>query len=196
MIIGLTGGIGSGKSTVARGLRAMGYMVYDTDYEAKRLITEDMHVRQEIEDLLGKDVYKDGVYQTKLVAQRVFSDPALLSQLNKIVHPAVKADILRWQAAHDKEGKQLLFVECAILYQAGFDKLCDHVVAITAPEEIRIQRTMVRDHTSMDKVLARMRAQDTSNALQHAELVVNNDGKTEIMTICLQIQDFFRNFAG
>ena len=196
MIIGITGGIGSGKSTVARGLRAMGYMVYDTDYEAKRLITEDMHVRQEIEDLLGKDVYKDGVYQTKLVAQRVFSDPALLSQLNKIVHPAVKADILRWQAAHDKEGKQLLFVECAILYQAGFDKLCDHVVAITAPEDIRIQRTMVRDHTSMDKVLARMRAQDTSNALQHAELVVNNDGKTEIMTICLQIQDFFRNFAG
>ena len=196
MIIGITGGIGSGKSTVARGLRAMGYMVYDTDYEAKRLITEDMHVRQEIEDLLGKDVYKDGVYQTKLVAQRVFSDPALLSQLNKIVHPAVKADILRWQAVHDKEGKQLLFVECAILYQAGFDKLCDHVVAITAPEEIRIQRTMVRDHTSMDKVLARMRAQDTSNALQHAELVVNNDGKTEIMTICLQIQDFFRNFAG
>ena len=196
MIIGITGGIGSGKSTVARGLRAMGYMVYDTDYEAKRLITEEMHVRQEIEDLLGKDVYKDGVYQTKLVAQRVFSDPALLSQLNKIVHPAVKADILRWQAAHDKEGKQLLFVECAILYQAGFDKLCDHVVAITAPEEIRIQRTMVRDHTSMDKVLARMRAQDTSNALQHAELVVNNDGKTEIMTICLQIQDFFRNFAG
>ena len=196
MIIGITGGIGSGKSTVARGLRAMGYMVYDTDYEAKRLITEDMHVRQEIEDLLGKDVYKDGVYQTKLVAQRVFSDPALLSQLNKIVHPAVKADILRWQAAHDKEGKQLLFVECAILYQAGFDKLCDHVVAITAPQEIRIQRPMVRDHTSMDKVLARMRAQDTSNALQHAELVVNNDGKTEIMTICLQIQDFFRNFAG
>lgn len=196
MIIGLTGGIGSGKSTVARGLRAMGYMVYDTDYEAKRLITEDMHVRQEIEDLLGKDVYKDGVYQTKLVAQRVFSDPALLSQLNKIVHPAVKADILRWQAAHDKEGKQLLFVECAILYQAGFDKLCNHVVAITAPEEIRIQRTMIRDHTSMDKVLARMRVQNTENALQHAELVVNNDGKTEIMTICLQIQDFFRNFAG
>ena len=196
MIIGITGGIGSGKSTVARGLRAMGYMVYDTDYEAKRLITEDMHVRQEIEDLLGKDVYKDGVYQTKLVAQRVFSDPALLSQLNKIVHPAVKADILRWQAAHDKEGKQLLFVECAILYQAGFDKLCNHVVAITAPEEIRIQRTMIRDHTSMDKVLARMRVQNTENALQHAELVVNNDGKTEIMTICLQIQDFFRNFAG
>ena len=125
-----------------------------------------MHVRQEIEDLLGKDVYKDGVYQTKLVAQRVFSDPALLSQLNKIVHPAVKADILRWQAAHDKEDKQLLFVECAILYQAGFDKLCDHVVAITAPEEIRIQRTMVRDHTSMDKVLARMRVQNTENALQ------------------------------
>lgn len=196
MIIGLTGGIGSGKSTIARGLRAMGYMVYDTDSEAKRLIVEDRHVRQEIEDLLGKDVYEDGVYQTSVVARRVFTDMHLLRQLNAIVHPAVKADILRWQAAHDKEGKQLLFVECAILYQAGFHTLCDKVVAITAPEEIRIQRTIARDHTSAERVRARMRAQDADKDMARADLVVNNDGKTEIMTICLQIQDFFRNFAG
>lgn len=196
MIIGLTGGIGSGKSTIARGLRAMGYMVYDTDCEAKRLIVEDMHLRQQIEDLLGKDVYENGVYQTSVVARRVFTDMKLLSQLNAIVHPAVKADIQRWKTRHEKHSEQLLFIECAILYQAGFNTLCDKIVAITAPEEIRIQRTIARDHTSAERVRARMRAQDAEKDIARADLVVNNDGKTEIMTICLQIQDFFRNFAG
>ena len=96
MIIGITGGIGSGKSTIAKQLRAMGYAVYDTDSEAKRLIVEDAHVRQQIEQLFGSEVYKDGVYQTALVAQRVFADHSLLAQLNAIVHPAVRADIMRW----------------------------------------------------------------------------------------------------
>ena len=95
MIIGLTGGIGSGKSTIARTLREMGFAVYDTDSEAKRLIVEDVQVHEQIEQLFGKEVYKDGVYQTALVAQRVFADRSLLSQLNTIVHPAVKADITR-----------------------------------------------------------------------------------------------------
>ena len=96
MIIGITGGIGSGKSTIAKQLRAMGYAVYDTDSAAKRLIVEDAHVRQQIEQLFGNEVYKDGVYQTALVAQRVFADHSLLAQLNAIVHPAVKADIMCW----------------------------------------------------------------------------------------------------
>ena len=104
MIIGLTGGIGSGKSTIAKQLRTMGYAVYDTDSEAKRLIVEDTHVREQMEQLFGKEVYADGVYQTALVAQRAFASPpfrgesegGLLTQLNNIVHPAVRADILRW----------------------------------------------------------------------------------------------------
>ena len=96
MTIGITGGIGSGKSTIAKQLRAMGYAVYDTDSEAKRLIVEDTQVRQQIEQLFGSEVYKDGVYQTALVAQRVFADHSLLAKLNAIVHPAVKADIMCW----------------------------------------------------------------------------------------------------
>ena len=101
MIIGLTGGIDSSKSTIAKQLRAMGYAVYDTDSEAKRLIVEDAHVREQMEQLFGKEVYADGVYQTALVAQRVFTDKSLLAQLNAIVHPAVKADILRWATMQD-----------------------------------------------------------------------------------------------
>ena len=104
MLIGITGGIGSGKSTIAKQLRKMGYAVYDTDSEAKRLIVEDAAVRQQIEQLFGKEVYADGVYQTALVAQRVFTDKSLLAQLNAIVHPAVRQDILQHIASNSSNG--------------------------------------------------------------------------------------------
>lgn len=193
MIIGITGGIGSGKSTIAQGLRAMGYAVYDTDSEAKRLIVEDTHVRQQIEQLFGSEVYKDSVYQTALVAQRVFTDKALLAKLNAIVHPAVRADIERRVSGHANRKsrfgnqKNLFFIECAILYQAGFDSLCDKVVAVTAPEEIRLERVMKRDSSTIEKVRARMRAQETKNDIPRADILINNDGKTPISTLCKEI---------
>mgnify|MGYP003552085820 CR=1 FL=1 len=200
MTIGITGGIGSGKSTIAKQLRAMGYAVYDTDSEAKRLIVEDAHVRQQIEQLFGSEVYKDGVYQTALVAQRVFADHSLLAQLNAIVHPAVKADIMCWaqKINHATPCYTMLhnttpcFVECAILYQAGFDSLCDKVVAVTAPEDVRLQRVIARDHSSSDKVLARMRAQQAEEILQRADIIINNDGKTSILTLCEEILRFIQ----
>ena len=193
MIIGLTGGIGSGKSTIAQGLRAMGYMVYDTDSEAKRLIVEDAHVRQQIEQLFGSEVYKDGVYQTELVAKRVFADKSLLAQLNAIVHPAVKADIERRvsgiasRESRVENQKNLFFIECAILYQAGFDSLCGKVMAVTAPEEIRLERVMERDSCTIEKVRARMRAQEIENDIPRADILINNDGKTPISTLCKEI---------
>ena len=195
MIVGITGGIGSGKSTIAQGLRQMGYAVYDTDSEAKRLIVEDAHVRKQITALFGEEVYKDGVYQTSLVAQRVFADKGLLAQLNAIVHPAVKADILRWAQTINHSTPSyttlhhttLCFIECAILYQAGFDSLCDKVVAVTAPEEIRLERVIARDHSDINKVRARMRAQEAEKDVQRADIVVNNDGTIPILTLCEDI---------
>ena len=193
MIIGLTGGIGSGKSTIAKQLRQMGYAVYDTDSEAKRLIVEDAAVRKQMIQLFGSDVYKDGIYQTAFVAQRVFTDKSLLAQLNAIVHPAVRADILRWATMQDSPsfrkglGVGLCFVECAILYQAGFDTLCDKVVAVTAPEEVRLARVLARDHSTIDKVRARMRAQEAERDIECADIVINNDGKASIPTLCEEI---------
>lgn len=193
MIIGLTGGIGSGKSTIAQGLRQMGYAVYDTDSEAKRLIVEDENVRTQMVQLFGNEVYANGVYQTTLVAQRVFTDRSLLAQLNAIVHPAVRADILRWATMQDSPsfrkglGVGLYFVECAILYQAGFDALCDKVVAVTAPEEVRLARVLARDHSTIDKVRARMRAQEAERDIERADIVINNDGQTLIPTLCEEI---------
>ena len=198
MIIGITGGIGSGKSTIAKQLRDMGYMVYDTDSEAKRIIVEDTHVRQQIEQLFGSEVYKDGVYQTALVAQRVFADHSLLAKLNAIVHPAVKADIMnrmsRLAILNSRIGNQknLFFIECAILYQAGFDTLCDKVVAVTAPEEIRLARAVARDHSTIEKVRARIHAQEAEKDVTRADIVINNDGQTPILTLCEEILQFIQ----
>jgi dephospho-CoA kinase len=196
MIIGLTGGIGSGKSTIAKQLRLMGYEVYDTDSEAKRLIVEDAHVREQIETLLGKEVYQDDVYRTALVAQKVFADRTLLARLNSIVHPAVRQDILKKfrstsellnSSSAASEPSELFFIECAILYQAGMDQLCDKVIVVTAPEEVRLQRTIARDYSDMDKVRARMRAQNVEEDLCRADIIINNEGTTPISTLCEQI---------
>ena len=187
MIIGITGGIGSGKSVIAKQLREMGYAVYDTDSEAKRLIVEDAHVREQMIQLFGEEVYRDGVYQTAVVAQRVFADKSLLARLNTIVHPAVRTDIEDWLLENGGRDSEVCFIECAILYQAGFDSLCDKVVAVTAPEDIRLERVIARDHSTIDKVRARMRAQNAEQDLLRADIVVNNDGEIPISTLCRQI---------
>lgn len=199
MIIGITGGIGSGKSVIAKQLRKMGYSVYDTDSEAKRIIVEDATVREQMTALFGEEVYKDGVYQTSFVAQQVFADKNLLAKLNAIVHPAVKADIISKfrssgvtsepsapsEPLNNDSG--LFFIECAILFQAGFDVLCDKVVAVTAPEDIRLERVIARDHSDMNKVRARMRAQEAEKDLQRADIIINNDGQVAIRTLCEEI---------
>ena len=193
MIIGITGGIGSGKSVIARQLRKMGYSVYDTDSEAKRIIVEDATVREQITALFGEEVYQDGVYQTALVAQQVFADKNLLAKLNAIVHPAVKADIISKFRSSGvlseplKRDSSLFFIECAILFQAGFDVLCDKVVAVTAPEDIRLDRFIARDHSDMNKVRARMRAQNVEEDIRRADIIINNDGQVAIRTLCEEI---------
>lgn len=190
MIIGITGGIGSGKSVIAKQLRQMGYEVYDTDSEAKRLIVEDAYVREQITALFGPEAYKDGVYQTAFVAQQVFADKTLLARLNAIVHPAVRQDILNRFTSPPFSGESeggLLFIECAILYTAHLYELCDKVVVVTAPEEVRLARTITRDHSDIDKVRARMRAQNVEEDIRRADIVINNDGNTPIPILCEEI---------
>ena len=202
MIIGITGGIGSGKSVIAKQLRQMGYEVYDTDSEAKRIIVEDATVREQITALFGPEAYKDGVYQTAFVAQQVFnanspspianspSPNPLLARLNAIVHPAVREDILRRFTSPPFRGESeggLLFIECAILYTAHLDELCDKVVVVTAPEEVRLARTIARDHSDIDKVRARMRAQNVEEDTRRADIIINNDGNTPIPILCEEI---------
>ena len=187
-IIGLTGGIGSGKSFIARGLRERGYAVYDTDREAKRLIAEDEELKRQLIELFGPDTYApDGTYQTRYVAQRVFENRTLLERLNAFVHPAVRRDFEAWKDSLPSSFNlsPFTFLESAILYESGFDTLCDKVVAVVANEELRLRRVIGRDKTDIDKVRARMRAQLSEQELRRrADLVVMNDGNKNIEELC------------
>ena len=162
-MIGITGGIGSGKSTIAHELAQRGYTVYDCDREAKRIITEDPEVRKAIIDLLGEEAFAGGTYNTAYVAQRVFENSSLREALNAIVHPAVGKDILQ---------RQPDFIESAILFESGLNRLCDKVIVIDAPEEIRIARTLNRNYD----VRARIRAQK----IPTGDLTIHNDGHIPI----------------
>ena len=189
MIVGITGGIGSGKSTIARALAARGYAVYDCDREAKRIIAENPDVQKEIIDLLGKEAFiyhpSSIIYNTTYVAKRVFADPHLLKELNRIVHPAVKADILSSFTSHLSP----LFLESAILFESGLNLLCNRIIVIDAPEDIRIARTIARDYhgdaspANINKVRARMNAQH----IPQGDLTLLNDGHTPISELVDEI---------
>ena len=196
MIIGLTGGIGSGKSFLAQALAQRGFAIYDCDREAKRIIAENKDVQAAIKDLLGEEAFTDGRYNTAYVAQRVFAEPQLLEKLNKIVHPAVKADIFSPFTSHLSP----LFVESAILFESGLDGLCDKIVVVTAPEDVRIARTIARDYQgqatpeNINKVRARIRAQKEipagTGVSQGKLLTVVNDGSSVLSSIIDRISRF------
>ena len=195
MIVGLTGGIGSGKSYLAQELAKRGFAVYDCDREAKRIIAEDKAVQAAIIKLLGEEAFIDGKYNTAYVAQRVFTEPQLLEELNKIVHPAVKADISR-----QSSDVSLLVVESAILFESGLDELCDKIVVVTAPEETRIARTIARDYhneatpENINKVRARIRAQKeipaSTEVPQGKILTIVNDDASVLSSIIDRISGF------
>lgn len=195
MIIGITGGIGSGKSYLAQELAKRGFAVYDCDREAKRIIAQNKKVQKAIIKLLGEEAFIDGKYNTAYVAQRVFTDPQLLKALNMIVHPAVKADISR-----QSSDVSLLVVESAILFESGLDELCDKIVVVTAPEETRIARTIARDYhneatpENINKVRARIRAQKeipaSTEVPQGKILTVINDDTSVLSSIIDRISGF------
>ena len=191
-IIGLTGGIGSGKSTIAQELAKQGFVIYDCDREAKRLIAENKDVQQAIIDLLGKEAFVDGKYNTAYVAQRVFTDPHLRQQLNAIIHPAVLKDL---KDIKDIKDPKDLIVESAILCEAGLDRLCDKIIVVEAPEDIRIERVIGRDYdgdassANTNKVRARIQAQANAyDAIpQQKRLTIINDGQTPIASLVQSI---------
>lgn len=153
-IIGITGGIGGGKSTFSQYLRRLGYMVYDTDLEARILQNSNQELVSTIKREFGEDIYDaKGLNRSKL-AGIVFPNPEKLKVLNNIVHPAVKKDFLNWVKKYNNE--KFLFMECAILYEGGFDALVDRSVVVSAPESVRIERVMKRDNVSEEAVRVRI----------------------------------------
>ncbi|MDR1585427.1 MAG: dephospho-CoA kinase [Prevotellaceae bacterium] len=180
LLIGITGGIGSGKSTLSELLRKRGYFVYDADVETCRLQNKDEEIRRNITDLFGKEAYRaSGELNRPFLAQIVFNNAEKLQQLNGIVHPAVKKDFQNWVKAHS--GEEFLFQESAILFESGFYRMFDKIIAITASEDIRVERVTKRDNIAREQVMERMARQLPEKELAAlADFIVNTDnGLTE-----------------
>lgn len=158
-IIGLTGGIGSGKTMVAKYMESQGIPVYIADEEAKKLM-ESQEVIAEVSQTFGDGILSsDNLIDRKKLAQLVFNQPELLNQLNQIIHPRVKQHFNQWVQSHPKA--PFVVKEAAILFETGGDLECDKVITVTAPLETRIQRVMERDHTDRESVLQRINNQWT-----------------------------------
>lgn len=177
MIIAITGGIGSGKTTISNLLRERNYPVYDTDAAGRKLQNEDAQLRAKIIALFGEKAYTGHTLNRPFIAAQVFGNSDLLSALNAIVHPAVVTDFKRWKAGFDSQ--QLLFMECAVLFEAGFENLVDKILVVTAPEELRIERVMRRDGLTREQILSRMAHQiSEKDKISKADFVINTDGLT------------------
>jgi dephospho-CoA kinase len=174
LLIGITGGIGGGKSTLSTKLRAEGYEVYDSDKEARRLQNQHPVIRKKLIALFGDDIYNlDGLNRAAL-AKLVFGQKDLLAQLNAIVHPIVKEDFEHWIHLHSDQ--KLLFMESAILFESGFNLLVDKVIVMTASEEVRIRRVVKRDGITEEEVKARMAHQSSDELkMAKADFVIHSD---------------------
>lgn len=156
-IIGLTGGIGSGKSTVANYIASKGIPVYIADDEAKRLMESD-EIKQKIQSLFSESILnKNQTLNRKRIAELVFNNPSKLQELNAVVHPLVHQHFKNWVKEH--ENFPFVIKEVAILFETGGNKQCDKVILITAPEDLRIERACNRDNVDRETVLNRMKNQ-------------------------------------
>lgn len=155
-IIGLTGGIGCGKTTVAKMFKALNVPVYISDIESKRILSNSKIVRRRVIELLGVSSYNEVGPDRKYIASKVFNNASLLSELNNIIHPKVAVHFERWCR---KQNANYCIKEAAIIFENASYKNCHATILVTAPQDFRIQRVMKRDNTSKEQVLARMKHQ-------------------------------------
>jgi dephospho-CoA kinase len=171
-IIGLTGGIGSGKTTVAKLFKELGVPVYNSDLRAKKLMKNSKEIRTAVIDLLGKDSYVLERLNKKYIADKIFSDKQLLEKLNAIVHPAVKNDFIGWLK---KKKTPYVIQEAAILFENGSYSNFDKIILVKAPKEVRLERIIARDNGSKEEILARMKNQwDDSKKIPLSDYIIEN----------------------
>lgn|SRR5690606_22203347 len=191
MIVGLTGGIGSGKSTVAAMFRELGVPVYDSDAQAKSLMVGSPGLKRAIGELLGPKAYQGDRLDRPYVAKRVFRDPALLEKLNALVHPVVRQHFLAWAG---EQPSDYVVQETALIFENGAQDQYDRVLLVTAPKELRLERVMQRDAAQREDVLQRM---DNQLADEHkkglADFTLEN---LDLDTTKAKVAELHRIFKG
>ncbi len=179
--VGLTGGIGSGKSTVARIFQSLGVPVYFADDRGKHLLVHDVDLKEAIVERFGEEILQDNEIHRPALASIVFSDSASLSDLNALIHPAVNRDYRAWCEASESDIPYTL-KEAAILFETGGHRQMDAVILVTAPEEMRIERVMKRDDVSKEAVLSRIARQwSEEDKIPLADYLILNDGEHSLI---------------
>lgn len=176
--VGITGGIGAGKSFVCKRFAAMGFPVFDCDKESKLLMNTHQVVRFRLTELLGQECYQNDTLNRAFVAEKIFNNPTLKQQVEAIVHPVVAEQFSQWAS---EQNAPIVLVESAILYESGFDKQVDKVIVVDANTETRIERTMKRDACSKEQAEQRINAQmSNQEKIKKADYIIQNNPGSDI----------------
>lgn len=193
--VGVTGGIGSGKSIICKVFHNLGIPVYEADTAAKRLMGEDENIRTGLVRYFGGEVFQDEQLNRKYLADRIFSDPDARTFVNSLVHPAVRADFAGW--VHNRRGTiPYVIEEAALLFETGAWKELDYNILIDAAVDTRIERIIRRDGLDRSDVLARMASQmDPGKSRKYADIIIQNDENDFIIPQVLKVDKIIRELA-
>ena len=187
--IGITGGIGSGKSTVARIFNVLGIPVYSSDEAAKRLMSEDEDLKKKIIQSFGEESYENGQLNRKYIAEMAFSDGNKIKLLNSMVHPATIKDATAWM---NRQNASYIIKEAALIFESGSNQLLDFVIGVKSPVSLRIQRTMERNNVTAEEVESRMKLQmDEEEKMNLCDFIIVNDEKQMLIPQVLLLHEKF-----
>ena len=189
--VGLTGGIGSGKTVVANIFRQLGVPVYDADIEARMLTETNDELKKEIKNTFGKEFFnEDDSLNRNAMAVNVFSDKEKLAQLNEIIHPFVRQHFAQWLKQHEKN--KYIIKEAAILFESGSYRELDKIISVEAPEAHRIERVMERDNSSKEKILSVRKNQwNDAERKKHSDYAITNDNSVLAIPQVLKLHEIF-----
>ena len=186
-LIGLTGGIGSGKSTIARIFGSMGIPVFDSDFVAKSLYESDIQLKNEVKALFGDDLFLHGKLQRDKLAKVVFNDEQKLKDLTSLVHPAVRRAFREWLSNISPDVPYIIR-EAAILFESRSHEDCDEVITVSAPESVRIARVIQRDGAKVNDIRSRLSKQWTdAQRNERADQVIVNDNQSAVLPPLMQL---------
>lgn len=187
MIVGLTGGIGSGKTTATQIFQHLGVSVFVADEVSKSLIDKDLDLQEGLKALMGEELVKEGKIDRSFMASLIFSDPVLLAKVNGLIHPAVAKAFTSWYA---EQNSNYVIREAAILFESGSHKDCEAIIVVSAPEQLRIERVKARSGESEAQIRNRMSKQwPQSQKEALADYIIQNDGNAMLIPQIMQIHE-------
>ena len=180
-LIGITGGIGAGKSTVSTICKHLGFKVYNSDQRAKEIVSEDPIIKKKLISFFGNNIYKNGVLDRKFLSDKIFNDKSSLQQINSIIHPAVKKDFNSWVINNSNE--KILFKESALLFESGAYKELDKIILIVSDKNLRVSRVLNRDQKRSKKEIESIidKQIQEAEAIKYADIVIDNNHKKMLL---------------